>query len=501
MVLSSSSHRRVQRIAVIGAGIGGLTAAALLAKQGFRVTVYEQADLPGGCASTFRRRGFTFDVGATQVGGFGPGGIHTQIFAELGVPLPESTPCDPACAVYLPGETEPIRVWRHPERWRAERQHHFPGSEPFWQFLGDLFARSWRFQNRNPVLPPRHPWDFWQALRAMRWDTLDTLPFTFSTVGDALAGFGLADDRRLRTFLDLQLKLYSQVDASETALLYGATALAVAQAPLGIDHLHGSMQVLSDRLVTALKNYHGTLHCRQRVQAIALNPLRLSIHDSRHQQTSWQEADLIVANIPIHNLAALLGEHLPRGYQQRVAQLPEPTGAFVVYLGVHRSALPDHAPPHLQVLDAYGSQGRSLFVSLSQEGDGRAPTGYATITASEFTPAAPWFAADVPYETLKEQFTQRAIAQLQAHCSLNAATVIVREAATPCTFARYTARHRGYVGGLGMRVPEFGPFAFSSRTPLERVFLVGDNIHPGEGTAGVSYGAQTVVRQICQQFG
>ena len=86
-------------------------------------------------------------------------------------------------------------------------------------------------------------------LKALRIDTLATVPYTFSTVGDALRGFGLASDKRLRTFLDLQLKLYSQVNAEETALLYAATALAVLQTPLDLFHLKGSMQVLSDRFV------------------------------------------------------------------------------------------------------------------------------------------------------------------------------------------------------------------------------------------------------------
>src|SRR5579883_1101196 len=234
------------RVVVIGAGIGGLTAGALLAHRGYSVLVVDQAIVPGGCASTFKRQGFTFDVGATQVAGLEPGGIHHRIFSELDIDLPAATHCDPACAVYLPGETEPISVWRDPQQWQAERQRQFPGSEPFWQLLTDLFRYSWAFQSRDPVLPPRNGWDLWQLTKAVRPDTLLTLPHTFSTVGDALRGYGLAGNQRLRTFLDLQLKLYSQVNAEETALLYAATALGVSQEPQGLFHLHGSMQALSD---------------------------------------------------------------------------------------------------------------------------------------------------------------------------------------------------------------------------------------------------------------
>lgn len=68
------------------------------------------------------------------------------------------------------------------------------------------------------------------------------------SVGDALRGYGLGNDQRLKTFLGLQLKLYYQVDAESTPLLYAATALR-SQLPQGLFHLQGSMQVLSDRLV------------------------------------------------------------------------------------------------------------------------------------------------------------------------------------------------------------------------------------------------------------
>lgn len=48
---------------VIGSGIGGLSAAALLSKAGKRVLVLEQHDQAGGCTHTFENKGFEFDVG------------------------------------------------------------------------------------------------------------------------------------------------------------------------------------------------------------------------------------------------------------------------------------------------------------------------------------------------------------------------------------------------------------------------------------------------------
>jgi C-3',4' desaturase CrtD len=493
-----------KRVIVIGAGIGGLTAGALLARRGYQVKVYEQAGVVGGCASTFKRRGFTFDVGATQVAGLETGGIHNRIFQELDIPIPTSTPCDPACAVFLPQESEPINVWRDPEKWRLERQKQFPQSEPFWQLLQKLFQASWNFQGRDPILPPRNLWDLGQLIQAFRPDTLITLPFTLMTVGDTLKLYQLSGDKRLKTFLDMQLKLYSQVSAEETALLYAATALAVSQSPQGLSHLQGSMQVLSDRLVEALEKYQGQLYLRHSVENIHQHKGRatgVTIQDKKTGQVWIEEADHIVANLTIQNLVSKL-EDLPYLYKHRVNKLASPSGTFVLYLGVDQTAIPAHCPPHLQFLYNYEGvigENNSLFVSVSKPEDGRAPTGLATIIASTFTDVDLWWRGnEADYQARKQEYTQAALLKLGSYFHLTPETIIHQEAATPITWAHFTGREKGIVGGIGQRVSTFGPFGLATRTPIPHLWLVGDSTHPGEGTAGVSYSALTVVRQIEQ---
>ncbi len=497
---------------VVGAGIGGLTAAALLAHQGYQVKVFDQAIVPGGCASTFKRRGFTFDVGATQVAGLEPGGIHQQIFEELGIELPSASECDPACAVFLPGEREPINVWRDPVRWQAERERQFPGSAPFWNFMKSLFDYSWRFQQREPVLPPRSLWDVWQLAIALRPDTLLTVPFTFSTVGDILRGYDLYENRRLRTFLDMQLKLYSQTTADKTAVLYAATALGMSQAPHGLFHLEGSMQILSDRLVASIKRDGGELYMRHRVSAIKIEngrPMRVSVTPLKGgaekgeagKKESWkEECEQVVANVTVQNLVRLAKDRKMKGYEKRVEKLPPSSGAFVIYLGVEQSAVPDNCPPHLQFMYDYDgpiAENNSLFVSVSRAGDGRAPSGRLTIIASSFTAVQPWYDCDEDgYRAMKERYKQAAFSRLKDYFDLRPEHIVHIEAATPRSFETFTGREQGIVGGIGQSIPTFGPFGFATRTPIKNLWLVGDSTHPGEGTAGVSYSAMTAVRQI-----
>ena len=140
-----------RRVVVIGAGVGGLTAAALLLKAGFDVTVLEAHVYPGGSAGTFFHKGFRFDAGATLAGGFAPGGPHTRVGEWLGLDWPVQV-VDPAWVVQVGGER--ITQWADPEHWREERQQKLPGSEPFWQKQEQLAEISWRISSKAFPWPP-----------------------------------------------------------------------------------------------------------------------------------------------------------------------------------------------------------------------------------------------------------------------------------------------------------------------------------------------------------
>ena len=56
---------------IIGSGIGGLVTATQLASKGAKVLVLEKYIIPGGSGGSFKRKGCTFDVGASMIFGFG----------------------------------------------------------------------------------------------------------------------------------------------------------------------------------------------------------------------------------------------------------------------------------------------------------------------------------------------------------------------------------------------------------------------------------------------
>ena len=493
-----------ESIIIVGGGIAGLTTASLLAKEGYYVTLVEAHTQLGGCAGTFRRGPYTFDVGATQVAGLEKGGIHHRLFNYLDISIPDAKILDPGCSVDLGDGSMPINLWYDPERWKEERKKQFPGSELFWTFCASIHKSNWSFVDRDPVLPIGNFWDFTQLIKAMRPDNLLTGALSQMTISDLLRISGCHTDARLRKFLDLQLKLYSQESASRTAALYGATVLQMAQSPRGLWHLHGSMQKLSDSLKTSFLRDGGKLLLGHRVTKIfnekSSQTFKINIIDLKKKTCEFVASDVVIS-LPPQLLLDLIPVDggLSKTYRQEILELPKPSGAVVFYGALNRAALPANCPNHMQIADEHLG---SLFISISMDGDLRAPKGMATVIASIFTDIENWTSLKFKSYSSKKDFVTTQITNiLNQKLNLSNMSWVHQELATPKSFARWTGRPGGIVGGLGQHPSQFGPFGLPSRTPLKGLWLCGDSIYPGEGTAGVSQSAMMAIRQLMESKG
>src|SRR4051795_11016877 len=123
--------------AIIGGGIAGMATAARLQARGLATVVLEAHGQPGGCAGFFRRKGFAFDVGATTLVDFGPGGVGGELLDRIGMGPLDGEPL-PADVAGLPDRT--VTLHRDPTAWSAERL----------RALGDTPAhhRLWRWLDR-----------------------------------------------------------------------------------------------------------------------------------------------------------------------------------------------------------------------------------------------------------------------------------------------------------------------------------------------------------------
>jgi len=487
-----------KEVVVIGAGIAGLTSAAILSKLGLSVTLIEAHSQSGGCAGTFKRNKYIFDVGATQVAGLEEGGIHSKIFKFLQIEIPDSTLLNPSCIVDLNDDSRPINIWYERSKWIAERKRQFPGSERFWDLCNFIHQGNWKFANNDPVIPIRNFWDFSKFINALNPQNLMTGILLRSSMFDLLKIFGLDKDKRLIKFLNLQLKLYSQENVYKTAALYGCTVLQMSQRPHGLWHLKDSMQALSSALEESLKRTHAKILFNQKVNLLKYNSQKKlwKINTLKGKKVNEYYAQDVIYSAPPQGLLNLLvdkkDDYLK--YFNRLNNLPKPSGALVFYAALKKENMIEVKSNHYQfVSEEFGS----LFISLSEEGDGRAPLGEITLIASIFTNTQEWFDLEKDdYDLMKNKYLNKISKIVEIKFNISPDDWLHRELATPRAFQRWTNRPKGIVGGLGQNPDIFGLFGLSSRTPFRGLWLCGDSIYPGEGTAGVSQSALMVSKQI-----
>src|SRR5205085_9130316 len=112
-------------VIVVGGGIGGLTAAALLAARGINVCLIEKESRVGGCAASFQKFGYEFELGAGLYASWQSGEIHERVFAELAVAPPEAHPVSPAYVVRLPDGTQ-VTLTENDDEFEASLRAGFP---------------------------------------------------------------------------------------------------------------------------------------------------------------------------------------------------------------------------------------------------------------------------------------------------------------------------------------------------------------------------------------
>ena len=492
-----------REIIVVGAGIAGLTSAAILSKYGFKVTLIESHSQSGGCAGTFKRKNYIFDVGATQVAGLEEGGIHSRIFEYLQIPLPNASILDPSCVVDLNDGSQPINIWYEQKEWIRERNMQFPGSEKFWNLCYLIHQNNWKFANNNPVLPFNNFWDFSQFLKALSPANLLTGLLIKSSIFDLLKICGSHKDERLIKFLNLQLKLYSQEDVFQTAALYGCTVLQMSQNPHGLFHLKESMQALSKALEVSLCNSGVDILFNEKVNLLNFDNENKFWKVYTHRGTNnfeYRARDVVYTPPPQSLLKTLECDSEGfKKYIKKISLLSEPSGALVLYSAIAKDNLQNINSNHYQLVD---NDLGSIFISLSEDGDGRAPKGEITLIASVFANINDWQGINKDlYLKKKNYFLKKISGAIESKFAISPENWLHRELSTPLSFERWTNRPKGIVGGLGQNPDIFGIFGLSSRTPIRGLWLCGDSIYPGEGTAGVSQSALMVSRQIISSKG
>ncbi len=487
----------VKHAVVIGAGIGGLTTAAVLARSGMRVTVLEAHVYPGGCAGTFYHQKYLFDAGATLAGGFYPGGPMDLVAREAGVKRWPAKEDDLAMVVHLPGGN-PIPRWSDERRWEARQRAFGDSGLRFFEWQERTADAVWALALKGLPWPPQTFRDAAGLMRrGARWaldpEIARQLPALIKAGTRSMSDYLKGASEALRLFIDAQLLISAQTTSASANALYGAAALDLPRR--GIVHLAGGMGSIASELAAAIEAHGAKVRYRSEVTRVKAQRDRFSIRLRRGDPI---EADLVIFNLPPWNIRSLL--EIPKIH--RLENLPpipaDGWGAAVLYAGVDTRFLNANTHLHHQVVMAEPlGEGNSVYISLSPEWDrSRAPDGKRAVTFSTHTALESWwrlYETDrAAYDHRQEQVAERMLQAAEIALPGFRRSVELALPGTPVTFKRFTRREWGWVGGF----PQTNLFrAWGSRLAND-IWMVGDSIFPGQSTASVALGGLRVAHTI-----
>ena len=486
------------RVVVIGAGIGGLTAGALLASRGAEVTVVERRDKAGGvCTHHATDDGFCFDIASSLFYGFGDAGFNTmaRVFEELGASLPTQA-CDPSFSFVVEGEHLPVR--RELGAWLDVLSAAFPtlayGLRRWYDELRRLFANILqvgfypiadasllelaRMAFGNPTILVR----YMPILGTTVWRHL--LPF--------LAEGSPRERLRFQRLLDADL-LFASCSTSETLPLLHAVPILLDRHVGGVRYpIRGGSAAVADALVAALRAHGGRLRLGAEVSAIECDGGRArGVTLSSGERL---EADVVVCNASIWHLLHLLDKNdLPRRQARKIEALVPSSSARVACLAVPAEGTEEPVDKHTVYVPSLDEDLKPREVCIvyapSVVDASLAPEGQHAITLVQLTPWTTSDAAD-------EEGLQQLLDEARRHLPATIESGEVRAYYGPSRFAEEFARPFGAVGGPALQLGQALHHRAGNLTPVAGLALVGDSTYPGEGVVAVTTSALICANQI-----
>jgi phytoene desaturase len=480
---------------VVGAGMGGLTAAALLARAGRSVLLVERHDRVGGYAHAFRRGRYLFDSAVHMVGGCEPvafegGGLIHRLLSALGITSRlDFERIDPFYAAAYPGRT--VRASCDLEDFV---QIHAGGrsaeAKGLRQVLNECLNIRQETRRATELARPfdvmRHPDHFPTLLRYRR-----------ATLGQILDEH--LERPETKAFA-ATLWPYLGLPPSRLSFLYYATMLMSYLAD-GAYYCRGSFQRLADALAAVVTESGGEVLLRSPVR-------RIRVEDGRVAGVVLENGQRIAARQVVSNadagqtLEELVGrEAFPRRYAAHVGHMRRSISAFVVYAAAEIQ--PPAGTCHETFLypgwdheDAFhGSLGGEpdwLSVTVPTLSDpSLAPEGRHLLTLTTLVP----YASSSTWRERKEPLARRLLERADRHFPGLLRGLRFVESATPRTMERYTRNSDGAIYGWELSPSQVGPGRPAIETPLPGLLLAGHWTLPGGGVYGVVHSGIDAARR------
>jgi prolycopene isomerase len=456
-------------VLVVGGGIGGLTAAALLAARGVKVCLLERQSYLGGCAANIEHDGHRFEPTHGLYSGWESGGIYERLFSALRTPQPLVHPQSTAYVVRLPDGVEVPRTIQF---------------EDFETHLGSAFPEC-----------AAAAIDFYRELA----NSTNRETESKTTIAAHLSNCS----PRFRRFVDVQLQTLAQCSSDECSFEFAASALDPQRQFWSIE---GGAQMLVDTLAQSFKQSGGILRLNSTVLRLAYgsNGVPTGVDLLSGEQVIATRA--IISNLTLWDTyGKLIGPaRTPRHVSSNLKDL-RAWGAYQMYLTMNKnvaSLLPSRPVVALtdwQENQPYDPEDAQLVFAAGAANDRDEELATAVVTA--YTNSEDWFSFHedhAAHEERDQTMLERVWSRMHRAMPELGSEIDLIETATPQTYYEATRRRFGMIG----RVTSVSGFVAEgvATNPYPNVFLVGDTVSEGWGLEGIIRSAWNTTNEVAPVF-
>jgi len=323
-VTASPAPGSPTRVAIIGAGVAGLASAALLARAGYQVQIFEQHDEPGGRTGRWECDGFRFDTGPSWLL---MREVFSHFYALLGRDIDAELPMrqlDPAYQVFFESTPGPLTIRARQEANQATFESVEPGA-------ADRLGRYLDSAQRTYDLAIQHfLYTYFPHPAALAHPrVLARLPQLVRLLGQSLQTkvHGEFTDPRLRQVLGFPAVFLGTSPQRAPSMYHLMSALDLAG---GVYYPEGGMYALIDSMVRCAQHEGAQIHTSARVERIRTEARAAGVGGGRRRrvrgvqvrigdQVRQVDADVVVGAGDITHLDRLLPPpaRRPRAYWQR----------------------------------------------------------------------------------------------------------------------------------------------------------------------------------------
>ncbi len=468
-------------VLIVGAGLGGLECAYILAKKGLSVCVVEKETQVGGCLQMFRRRGHAFDTGFHYVGGLGDGEPLGRLFSYFGLTeLP-----------WVRMEAEAFD-----EVTIKGRQYLYAnGFDNFASRMADYFPRQ-RDALRRYVRTLKEVYDNIEHSFDPR-SAEDV--YTQSAFARPAYGFlkeVLADDEAIDAVSGASLKMELDPETLPLYIFAQINASFISSAW----RLRGGGGQICEHLADSVRRMGGTVMTGCGAAAFIAGNDRLSA--VRLTNGELIEAGWFISGIhPAATMRLLDGCPLIRRvYRNRITRMENTTGMFTVNCEMQEEAVPyfnrnryiyETSDIWKLCRRAAGAPVEGVMVSCQPPEDGTPFTRNIDIlTTMPWAEVEQW-AGTRPmkrgedYEEMKRGRAEECLAFAERYMPGLRDAVKHIYTSTPLTYADYTATADGSAYGIKKDCNNLMYTLLTPRTPISNLLLTGQNLNL-HGILGVS---------------